>query len=77
MTSRNAASIDKIQKGNVNTMSPNLSGIHLPYQIHTLTEKDLEKMYALCKANKIYYEHMRFEPTCENLRESMTALPQG
>ncbi len=58
-------------------MSPNLSGMHLPYQIHTLTEDDLEKMYSLCKANKIYYEHMRFEPTCENLRESMTALPQS
>lgn len=58
-------------------MKKNLAGLNLPYNIRILTEKDISEIYALCKANKLYYEHMKCEPTHENLKETLTALPLG
>lgn len=47
------------------------------YTVKQFTEEDIPDIYALCKSNPTYYKHMKMEPTPENLKESMTALPRG
>lgn len=45
--------------------------------VKQFTEEDIPDIYVLCKGNPTYYRYMKMEPTPENLRESMTALPRG
>ena len=45
------------------------------FTIRKLTESDIPAMLQLCQANPLYYQHMKMEPTSENLKQSMTALP--
>lgn len=45
------------------------------YTVRPLNEGDLEAMFALCLSNPLYYEHLKIQPTLENLREDLTALP--
>lgn len=45
------------------------------YNIKKFTEKDIPDIYKLCKGNTTYYEYMKMEPTFENLKEVLTALP--
>ena len=45
------------------------------YTVRPLIEDDLEAMLALCLSNPLYYEHLKMQPTLENLREDLTALP--
>lgn len=46
-------------------------------QIRRLTEEDLPQLLELARSNPVYYEHMHLQPTLENLREDLTALPQN
>lgn len=45
------------------------------YEVRQLTEKDIPDIYALCKGNPTYYEHMKMQPTHENLKGVLTELP--
>ena len=47
------------------------------YTMRPLGLADLSAMLALCQGNLTYYQHMRLQPTLENLAESMAALPPG
>ena len=47
------------------------------YTVRRLTDADLDVLYALCKGNRLYYQHMKQQPTPENLRDVFTALPDG
>lgn len=47
------------------------------YSVKKFSEQDIPEMYALCKGNPIYYKYMKMEPTFENLKENLTALPPG
>lgn len=49
----------------------------VPYTVRPLTEKDLPAMLALCRGNPLYYRHMGFAPSLENLARDLTALPPG
>lgn len=45
------------------------------YEVRQFTENDIPDIYALCKGNPTYYEHMKMEPTHDNLRSVLTELP--
>lgn len=47
------------------------------YTVKPLTEAELPVLYAFCRENTTYYNYMKSQPTLENLREDMTALPPG
>lgn len=47
------------------------------YEVKRITIEDIPTVYELCKGNPYYYEHMKMQPTIENLTESMTELPPG
>ncbi len=47
------------------------------YRIRRLTEADVDVIFALCKGNADYYEHMNSEPSPENIRRDLAALPPG
>lgn len=45
------------------------------YHVRRIKESDIQAVYELCISNPLYYQHMKMEPTIQNLREVMTALP--
>lgn len=47
------------------------------YRVSPLGEADLAAALALCQSNPLYYRHFGIQPTLENLRENLTALPPG
>lgn len=47
------------------------------YLVKKIREEDIPTVYELCKGNPYYYEHMKMQPTPENLTEVMTELPPG
>lgn len=47
------------------------------YRVSPLWEADLAAALALCQSNPLYYRHFGIQPTLENLRENLTALPPG
>ena len=57
---------------NYNFKIENLSSTYSPKQF---TENDIPEIYALAKMNTTYYNHLNTQPTYENLKEVITALP--
>jgi len=55
-------------------MEKNLSFCYIVKQI---LEEDIWDVYSLCKGNSTYYTHKKSEPTIENMKEDLTALPPG
>lgn len=49
----------------------------VPYAVRPLTQADLPDMLTLCRGNPLYYRHMGFDPSLENLARDLTALPPG
>lgn len=47
------------------------------YTIKQLQESDIPTVLELCKGNPTYYKYMKMEPTFQNLKEDLTALPPG
>ena len=47
------------------------------YRVSPLGEADLAAALALCQSTPLYYRHFGIQPTLENLREHLTALPPG
>lgn len=45
------------------------------FSVRELTEADVPEMLRLAKGNPLYYDHMRMQPTAENIAETLTALP--
>lgn len=45
------------------------------YSVRMLSGDDVPEMLRLAQGNPLYYEHMRMQPTQENLRETLSALP--
>lgn len=58
-------------------MKSSILGISFPYTVKKFSEEDLPDILSLCQGNPTYYHHMKMTPTLENLRETLTALPQG
>ena len=58
-------------------MTLNLSDCFPGYEVHRLTEDNLNEMYALCAGNPLYYEHFGSPLTLRSLRSDLTALPPG
>lgn len=56
-------------------MSLPVEQISARYGVRRLTEADVPDIYALCKGNPTYYQHMKCEPTYENITQDLTALP--
>lgn len=52
-----------------------LESVSCGFSLHELTEADVPEMLRVAKENPLYYRHMRMEPTAENLKETLTALP--
>lgn len=47
------------------------------YAVKRIMKEDIDALYELCKGNPHYYQHMKMQPTIENLTESMMELPPG
>lgn len=47
------------------------------YRVKKIQEEDLNQVLKLAQANPQYYAHCPPEPTIENLREDLQALPTG
>lgn len=47
------------------------------YTVRPLSERDIPAMLALCRGNRLYYQYYGDQPTPENLRADLTALPPG
>ena len=47
------------------------------YRIKRLTGEDVDEILALCKGNADYYRYMNSEPSPENIRDDLSALPPG
>ena len=47
------------------------------YRVKRILEEDILDVYSLCKGNPTYYTYKKSEPTIENMREDLTALPPG
>jgi len=47
------------------------------YRVKQILEKDIWDVYSLCKGNPTYYTHKKSEPTIENMKEDLIALPPG
>ena len=45
------------------------------FAVRGLSAEDVPEMLRLAQGNPLYYEHMRMQPTQENLLETLTALP--
>lgn len=45
------------------------------YKVRLFTEEDIPVIYEFCRENTTYYNYMRMQPTMENLKEVLTALP--
>lgn len=58
-------------------MALSFSSLSSHYAVKRLSEEDLPDVLSLCKGNPTYYAHMKTAPTLENLREVLSALPEG
>lgn len=47
------------------------------YRIKRLAWEDVDGILALCKGNAEYYRYMNSEPSAENIRDDLAALPPG
>lgn len=56
-------------------MKLNIEKLSGNYQVKNFTEEDIPEIYTLCKENQTYYKHVKMQPTIENLKEVITALP--
>lgn len=54
-----------------------ISSITSKYQVRKILEKDIPKVYDLCKSNLLYYEYLKDELTFESIKEDLKALPVG
>lgn len=45
------------------------------YIVKKLTEEDVPGILALCKGNPTYYEYYKVDPSIENIKEDLVALP--
>ncbi|MBQ8556004.1 MAG: GNAT family N-acetyltransferase [Clostridia bacterium] len=43
--------------------------------VRELTQNDIPEMLRIARSNPLYYQHMRIQPTAENLVQAMQALP--
>ena len=46
-------------------------------EIRKIQEEDLDDVLALCLGNKEYYQHLHEQPTIENLKTDLYAVPPG
>lgn len=56
-------------------MSLELNRLSSQYTVKMLTEADIPNILLVCKGNPTYYKYYKSEPTNENIKESLTALP--
>lgn len=45
------------------------------YRVKKLVEEDIPDILVLCNGNPTYYKYFKSEPTSENIKQSLTALP--
>lgn len=55
----------------------NINNISSKYIVKNLTDKDIPNILNLSKENHNYYKYMKIQPTYENIKESLTALPKN
>ena len=58
-------------------MKQEAENISKVYTMKSFEETDIPEIYQLCIGNPTYYKYMNIEPTYENLKECLTALPDG
>lgn len=66
-----------MDRGEMDAMGLPIRRISARYQVRRLTEGDLPELLALAEGNPTYYKYIRTQPSLENLREDLTALPPG
>lgn len=47
------------------------------YDVRTIADGDVEKVYMLCRGNPMYYEHLGTVASPEDVRSDLKALPRG
>lgn len=52
-----------------------LNKLSSQYTVKKLTEEDLPNILLVCQGNPTYYKYYKSEPTNENIKESLMALP--
>ncbi len=52
-----------------------LNRLSSQYTVKKLTEEDIPNILLVCKGNPTYYKYYKSEPTNENIKASLTALP--
>ena len=54
-----------------------LGTLSCAYDVRRITEEDIADVYALAKANRLYYEYMHTKPTVAGLTEIISQVPEG
>ena len=47
------------------------------YDVRTIADGDVEKVYMLCRGSPMYYEHLGIVASREDVRSDLKALPRG
>lgn len=47
------------------------------YTVKKLVEEDIPNILMVCQGNSVYYKYYKSEPTNENIKDSMRALPSN
>lgn len=58
-------------------MKIQIQNLSCNYFVKKISQEDINTLLGFCKGNPLYYQHMKMQPTIENLTESMVELPPG
>ena len=53
----------------------NINQLSSKYTVKKLAEEDIPNILLVCQGNPVYYKYYKSEPTNENIKDSMMALP--
>lgn len=58
-------------------MKIQIQNLSCNYSVKRISQEDINTLLGFCKGNPLYYQHMKMQPTIENLTESMSEVPSG